>query len=65
MGASGSCAGSTHIDHSFAAAVMTTRYGLRLATSVGGTLTGRGGDLILIDDPSSRPMPSLSPGARR
>jgi hypothetical protein len=25
--------------------------GLRLATSIGGTLTGRGGDLIIIDDP--------------
>src|SRR5271166_5216888 len=25
--------------------------GFRLATSVGGTLTGRGGDLIIIDDP--------------
>lgn len=31
--------------------VTTTRHGLRLATSVGGTLTGRGGDLIVIDDP--------------
>jgi predicted phage terminase large subunit-like protein len=28
-----------------------TRRGFRLATSVGGTLTGRGGDLIIIDDP--------------
>lgn len=28
-----------------------TRRGLRLATSVGGTLTGRGGDIIIIDDP--------------
>ena len=28
-----------------------TARGLRLATSVGGTLTGRGGDLIIIDDP--------------
>jgi hypothetical protein len=28
-----------------------TARGLRLATSVGGTLTGRGGDLIVIDDP--------------
>src|SRR5947199_4009990 len=31
--------------------VMTTARGSRLATSVGGTLTGRGGDLIIIDDP--------------
>lgn len=28
-----------------------TERGFRLATSVGGTLTGRGGDLIVIDDP--------------
>ena len=30
---------------------MTTARGSRLATSVGGTLTGRGGDLVIIDDP--------------
>jgi predicted phage terminase large subunit-like protein len=29
----------------------TTRRGFRLATSVEGTLTGRGGDIIIIDDP--------------
>jgi len=29
----------------------TTRQGFRLATSIGGTLTGRGGDVIIIDDP--------------
>ena len=29
----------------------TTKGGGRLATSVGGTLTGRGGDIIVIDDP--------------
>jgi predicted phage terminase large subunit-like protein len=29
----------------------TTKRGYRLATSVGGTLTGRGGNTILIDDP--------------
>jgi hypothetical protein len=28
-----------------------TRRGFRLCTSVGGTLTGRGGDIIIIDDP--------------
>ena len=28
-----------------------TARGFRLATSVGGTLTGRGGDIIVIDDP--------------
>lgn len=30
---------------------MTTERGFRLATSTGGTLTGRGGDIIVIDDP--------------
>jgi predicted phage terminase large subunit-like protein len=29
----------------------TTKRGFRMATSVGGTLTGRGGDYIIIDDP--------------
>lgn len=29
----------------------TTRRGSRLATSVNGTLTGRGGDLLIVDDP--------------
>jgi hypothetical protein len=33
--------------------VVTTRGGGRLATSVDGTLTGRGGDLLVIDDPLS------------
>jgi hypothetical protein len=31
--------------------VMTTKHGFRLSTSVGGTLTGRGGNFIIIDDP--------------
>jgi len=31
--------------------VLTTLHGYRLATSVEGTLTGRGGDIIIIDDP--------------
>jgi predicted phage terminase large subunit-like protein len=30
---------------------MTTRRGFRLATSIGGTLTGRGGDILILDDP--------------
>src|SRR5262249_39297814 len=30
----------------------TTKRGSRLATSVGGTLTGRGGDVFIIDDPT-------------
>src|SRR6185503_3871556 len=31
--------------------VMTTERGYRYATSVGGTLTGRGGNLLVVDDP--------------
>lgn len=31
--------------------VRTTRRGVRYATTVGGVLTGRGGDIIIIDDP--------------
>ncbi len=31
--------------------VATTRHGLRLATSIDGTLTGRGGDILILDDP--------------
>jgi len=38
---------------------ITTRQGYRLATSTGGVLTGRGADLILIDDPS-KPEEALS-----
>jgi hypothetical protein len=30
---------------------MTTQKGVRLATSVGGVLTGRGADFIIVDDP--------------
>ena len=30
---------------------VTTRQGYRLATSTGGVLTGRGADIIIIDDP--------------
>jgi predicted phage terminase large subunit-like protein len=33
--------------------VMTTARGFRYATSVGGTLTGRGGNLAILDDPLS------------
>jgi predicted phage terminase large subunit-like protein len=43
--------------------VMTTARGSRLATSVGGTLTGRGGDLIIIDDPL-KPQDAQSESAR-
>ena len=38
---------SKNTQHEF----MTKKLGYRLATSVGGTLTGRGGNLIIIDDP--------------
>jgi len=31
--------------------LVTTKHGFRLATSVGGVLTGRGADFIIIDDP--------------
>ena len=44
---------STRIDPAKSAETefMTTRRGFRLATSTGGTLTGRGGDILIIDDP--------------
>src|SRR5690606_18188107 len=37
----------------------TTARGYRLGTSVGGTLTGRGGDFIIIDDPT-KPADAMS-----
>ena len=42
---------------------ITTREGYRLATSTGGVLTGRGANLILIDDPS-KPEEALSDARR-
>jgi hypothetical protein len=42
---------------------LTTRQGYRYATSVGGTLTGRGGNLIIIDDPI-KPEDALSEAKR-
>jgi predicted phage terminase large subunit-like protein len=42
---------------------MTSARGFRLATSVGGTLTGRGGNLIVIDDPM-KPQDAQSQSAR-
>jgi predicted phage terminase large subunit-like protein len=42
----------------------TTRKGTRLATSVGGVLTGRGADFIIIDDPT-KPEEALSDVQRR
>lgn len=43
---------------------MTTRQGYRLSTSVGGTLTGRGADFIIIDDPL-KPDEALSETQRK
>jgi predicted phage terminase large subunit-like protein len=43
--------------------LQTTRGGFRLATSVGGVLTGRGADLILIDDPV-KPSDAMSESRR-
>jgi hypothetical protein len=37
----------------------TTQMGYRLATSIDGTLTGRGGDIIIVDDPL-KPVDALS-----
>ena len=42
----------------------TTGQGCRLATSVGGVLTGRGADIIIIDDPL-KPEEALSQAQRR
>jgi hypothetical protein len=39
----------------------TTAQGCRLATSVGGVLTGRGADIIIIDDPSKPEEPCPIP----
>ncbi|MGH6876480.1 MAG: phage terminase large subunit [Rhizomicrobium sp.] len=41
----------------------TTGHGFRLATSVGGVVTGRGGDVIIIDDPL-KPEEAVSDAAR-
>ena len=42
----------------------TTSHGYRMATSIGGVLTGRGADLIIIDDPL-KPEEALSEAQRR
>jgi len=42
---------------------LTTRHGYRLTTSLDGTLTGRGGDIIIIDDPL-KPIDALSDAKR-
>jgi predicted phage terminase large subunit-like protein len=41
----------------------TTRRGYRYATSIGGTLTGRGGDILIIDDPL-KPEDAMSEARR-
>ena len=43
---------------------ITTRQGYRLATSTGGVLTGRGADIIVIDDPL-KPEEALSAAQRK
>lgn len=43
---------------------MTTQKGVRLATSIGGVLTGRGADTIIIDDPA-KPEEALSETQRK
>jgi len=43
---------------------MTTRQGFRLSTSIGGVLTGRGADFIVIDDPL-KPEEALSDTQRK
>src|SRR5947207_13488676 len=43
---------------------ITTRQGYRLATSTGGVLTGRGADIIIIDDPL-KPEEALSDAQRK
>jgi predicted phage terminase large subunit-like protein len=43
---------------------MSTERGFRLSTSVGGTLTGRGGNLIVLDDPM-KPEEAMSEARRR
>jgi predicted phage terminase large subunit-like protein len=43
---------------------VTTRQGYRLATSTGGVLTGRGADIIIIDDPL-KPEEALSQAQRK
>ena len=44
--------------------IVTTKNGFRLATSIGGTLTGRGGNIIIIDDPM-KPIDSESEAERK
>lgn len=43
--------------------VVTTRNGFRLGTSIDGSVTGRGGDILIVDDPL-KPMDALSDSKR-
>jgi hypothetical protein len=43
--------------------IVTTRNGFRLATSIDGTLTGRGGNIVIVDDPL-KPVDALSDSRR-
>jgi len=45
--------------------LVTTLGGGRLATSVGGTLTGRGADIIIVDDPLKAEDASSEPARKR
>lgn len=40
-----------HKKHNQKTKFLTTKYGFRFATSVGGSATGEGGDILIIDDP--------------
>jgi len=44
---------------------MTTREGYRYSTSVGGTLTGRGGNMLIIDDPIKAAVATPRPAPER
>ena len=44
---------------------VTTQRGFRYATSVGGTLTGEGADIIILDDPQTPMQANNSKGQRR
>ena len=50
-------------DKASLAELTTTAGGYRLATSTGGTLTGRGGDIIIMDDPQ-KPDQAISEAGR-
>src|SRR6266508_341126 len=51
------------IDRNTEEELTTDHYGGRLAVSVGGTLTGRGGDIVIIDDPL-KPQDAFSEARR-